>query len=753
LQEATVFTLLIVGVERMGFLMILDSARIGHYVVRPPWLPKPSDDEDADAAPAGRVRSRLRHQVLHPEHFTTFPELGAVVGGTAGYWLVMAFLVLAQLGAAVSYTLFLSSNARALVPGLSHPMAVGVITLTVIPLMLPTKLSSLGPVSMLGISCLVLGLALFAARCANQPSHEGEAAWDKATDLAANSTHLDALFRFLGIALFAAEGVAQILPVRASIMQHMVEPGMEDHPVSESRGSGWDPLGLPPTHLRADAAAFDAARGMMDAASDLTDVSRPAARAAAASAAAAGRASSAHDADLDAEGDVEMDVDDGNLLSCLPGDFDWTGSTDAQARLETRYGARRARGMLALQREQQQQQQQQRGRGGAEDGHASERDEDPSVTGGGDEGTSLMGGRRGGAGGGDGRSMASGETVSRWHVALRRQGDEDGKRGAGGQAVLSEAELERRHWRHRHPHHRTAWYAAKIRRAAVLAEAEETVWCLSDTVLATAAVSLVTVGLIGWQCLGPDTPSIVTRVLDNTPLSATIRVFLVVYILCTYPIAMFPVVEAADIARVAPPHQGKPKATVAGDPPIAAASARSPAAAGASAGVAGAGADAGGGSTRSEARNDGLTGFGLGVRLTLVLVASGLALLFEHFSLVLALVGWVCLGGLSFTVPPILRLHVDALHRQAYARYLRRHPHSVDQPNKDQVILLGQVSEVDSRGQPRVGVPPMTPLQRRLHWLFLIVGTGGWILGATLAVVEHMSQDKAGKDADSIHGF
>jgi amino acid permease len=620
--EAAIATAIIIWYERTGFRMILDTARIGHFVMRPPWITGGKSKADREE----------RHQVLVREHFSTYPDLGTLVGGRPGFWLVMAFLVLSQMGATVGYVVFLSSNIREIVPSMSSAGAVFLASACVFPLVLPTRLDSLAPVALTGMLTLLAALTLFSVRCGmTVGSHGDDKAWAEATDVWSNTAHLGATFRFLGIALFAAEGVTQILPVRASLLQHMAP----QVPGDVAPGSGWDPLGKtdvtdltsssspPPPPVPAD---MDEKVSLPTDPDEKTEVRG-----------------------TETEADEEV-----GLLACMESDRDVFGAEDAEdmTRMRERAGAME------------------------EDREAE--------------------------------SVANTLDTER-HFEHRHIIHQHHQGKAVHQVWLSRAA-------DRYPHQLSKWYSVKLRRGHRLAEGEETLWCISDSVLVTVLVFLIVVGFVGWQCLGPNTPSIITRALDSSPLGLAIRALLVVYISCTYPIALFPVLEAIELST-----------------PV---------------------------STETDwfrkqwsisTKDGSWTIAGVLVRLFFVTLSALVALLVTQFALAMSLVGWICLGGLSFIIPPVLRLHVDARHRQAYVRYLKRHPKYHHRPTKDQAVLLAQTAEVGDDGLPRVGVPPMTPLERRMHWVYLIVGFVFCVAGAAMAVWEAMNDTSQGRASDTVH--
>jgi hypothetical protein len=67
---------------------------------------------------------------------------------------------------------------------------------------------------------------------------------------------------------------------------------------------------------------------------------------------------------------------------------------------------------------------------------------------------------------------------------------------------------------------------------------------LLDLALLTMTVMLFLAGILGWDCLGEHPASIITQALRPSNVTAQfIRAALSVYILCTYPIQLFPAVE------------------------------------------------------------------------------------------------------------------------------------------------------------------------------------------------------------------
>lgn len=713
---------LIVAVERVSFHMILDSSRIGHYVMRPLWGKK------AEARPS----RRHGHPVLVQEQFSTFPELASAVGGATGFWLVMVLLALAQLGALVSYTLFLASNVQTLLPSLSHLAAVGVVSIAVFPLVLPVKMSSLNAASVIGISSLALSLLIFFSRCASSSSHADDPAWVKSTDLTTNATHVEGMFRFLGIAVFAAEGVAQILPVRASLKAYLAEAHEKNGLPVDGRGSGWDPV----DGDAADEAAADAADTGSVESSLLADSTVAGGQGAPLSRGAGGGAGTATGS-VAVSGGGYAD-DDVGLLRCIDGDMDVracgpggdTGSVEG---------------------------------GGADssggEGVARRRPTAAAGTANGGEGASVA------DGGADDDASVHTELDRAVRSNVHRGGLADAKDARPVATTKAEAAALARY-----PHHSPRWYGTKLRWAHRLAEAEETMWCMSDSVLVVAGAALVVVGILGWQCMGPSTPAIITKALDNSPAGVITRALLVVNILCTYPLALFPVVEVADLTGPGKVPEGRaPGAMAAGGEggelgaeegeeeensdvddaaagPGASLSHRRGKSAGppptpeemeALTGEAPRAQGACGACFRQGGCMEGWTAWGVLFRLAAVLLASGLALLVREVSLVLSLVGWVCLGGLSFVVPPILRLQVDAVHRKAYARFIKRHPRYRFRPTKDSVVVMGQTAEMDSKGRARVGVPPLSTCERNFLWVFFFVGTGLCAAGAVLSLVEH----------------
>jgi len=70
---------------------------------------------------------------------------------------------------------------------------------------------------------------------------------------------------------------------------------------------------------------------------------------------------------------------------------------------------------------------------------------------------------------------------------------------------------------------------------------------LLDLALATMTAFLLAVGILGWDCLGEHPASVVTQALVGNGGAATaVRALLSIYILCTYPLQLFPAMEALE---------------------------------------------------------------------------------------------------------------------------------------------------------------------------------------------------------------
>jgi amino acid permease len=153
-----------------------------------------------------------------------------------------------------------------------------------------------------------------------------------------------------------------------------------------------------------------------------------------------------------------------------------------------------------------------------------------------------------------------------------------------------------------------------------------------DGALLTMAAILLVGGWAGWACLGATPPSIVTSALPHGPLaSAVARLALPLYILCTYPLQLFPAVEALEAAL------------------------------------------------RRARGGGGGGGAGLsGTALRLLLLAStGLvAARLSSFAAVLSVLGWLAFGVLSFLVPPVA--YVAAVTAAFTHEQLREGAHRAD---------------------------------------------------------------------------
>lgn len=74
---------------------------------------------------------------------------------------------------------------------------------------------------------------------------------------------------------------------------------------------------------------------------------------------------------------------------------------------------------------------------------------------------------------------------------------------------------------------------------------------LIDLSLLTMTCFLLFAGIFGWQCLGEHPPSIVTKALSPTGFTAQfVRASLSLYIMCSYPLQLFPAVEAIEACFV-----------------------------------------------------------------------------------------------------------------------------------------------------------------------------------------------------------
>ncbi len=190
-----------------------------------------------------------------------------------------------------------------------------------------------------------------------------------------------------------------------------------------------------------------------------------------------------------------------------------------------------------------------------------------------------------------------------------------------------------------------------------------------DAALLTMLCVLMLGGWTGWSCLGASPPSVVTANLpsDNF-LSSLARFSLATYILCTYPLQLFPAAEAMDpwFAKVTERLLGRPIATVT----VSGSSARRQEGEGgrdeeeenptvamtqsstASSRESNVDRDVVAGTVVPSARISNRLGDVL--RIGLLLSTGLVASLVSSFAAVISFIGWLSFGILSFLVPPLV---------------------------------------------------------------------------------------------------
>lgn len=183
---------------------------------------------------SGRSPGQLigRHQPI------TFPDIARL--GLAGWPrlqplvsnLTLFVIVLGQLGTVTAYLNFVAANLVQLASSitgwpLSHGHGVTIAAVLLVPLVLIRSVGRLYPISVIGTSCLVGGGLALATLCSHgvYTHHVGSAISDAATTARPAhdvwAFHPGGLWRFLGIALFAAEGIVSLPSIGASLRRGM----------------------------------------------------------------------------------------------------------------------------------------------------------------------------------------------------------------------------------------------------------------------------------------------------------------------------------------------------------------------------------------------------------------------------------------------------------------------------------------------------------------------------------------------------
>lgn len=150
--------------------------------------------------------------------------------------LTLAILVFGQLGTCTSYLMFLSSNVQALalrlfLIDLSHSFSIFLVLPLLTPLILVRDIRTLHPASVAGMIAFALGVAALFMQCNNS----------KDVNLIDSSRNLrlfkpEGLFRFIGIALFAAEGITALPSAKSALDEESnEEPSRDTNTASEGQ--------------------------------------------------------------------------------------------------------------------------------------------------------------------------------------------------------------------------------------------------------------------------------------------------------------------------------------------------------------------------------------------------------------------------------------------------------------------------------------------------------------------------------------
>jgi amino acid permease len=139
--------------------------------------------------------------------------------GIALEYLTLSILIFGQIGTCVSYLMFLSTNIRALLLSnliqLSHTFSIILFIPLLIPLVLVRDVKTLHPSAVAGMMAFAIGISCLILQC--KQSNE---IIDTTTIESVFNIYLykpDGLFRFIGIALFAAEGITAIPSAKTSL--------------------------------------------------------------------------------------------------------------------------------------------------------------------------------------------------------------------------------------------------------------------------------------------------------------------------------------------------------------------------------------------------------------------------------------------------------------------------------------------------------------------------------------------------------
>ena len=145
--------------------------------------------------------------------------------GIALEHLTLSVLIFGQIGTCVSYLMFLSTNIRALFLAssiqLSHTFSIFLFIPLLIPLVLVRDVKTLHPSAVAGMMAFAVGISCMILQCKqyndkiDTSTSMNTATIDTIFNLSLYKP--DGLFRFIGIALFAAEGITAIPSAKASL--------------------------------------------------------------------------------------------------------------------------------------------------------------------------------------------------------------------------------------------------------------------------------------------------------------------------------------------------------------------------------------------------------------------------------------------------------------------------------------------------------------------------------------------------------
>ena len=145
--------------------------------------------------------------------------------GIALEHLTLSVLIFGQIGTCVSYLMFLSTNIRALFLAssiqLSHTFSIFLFIPLLIPLVLVRDVKTLHPSAVAGMMAFAVGISCMILQCkqSNDKIDTSTSINTATIDTIFNLSLYkpDGLFRFIGIALFAAEGITAIPTAKASL--------------------------------------------------------------------------------------------------------------------------------------------------------------------------------------------------------------------------------------------------------------------------------------------------------------------------------------------------------------------------------------------------------------------------------------------------------------------------------------------------------------------------------------------------------